>query len=99
MLLSDSSGQLMTPENFEHIYYLEHPHFTVGHVDQWGESGYLYFEGKVYCYEEDRKCQYGRTHSPMSTNEFIAFAAKNDIEIPRFFVEILDADAGRKLTD
>ena len=34
-------------ENYEHIYYLDCPHFTVGRVDQWGEQGYLLFEGKI----------------------------------------------------
>ncbi len=42
-------------ENFEHIFYLDCPHFTVGRVDQWGEHGFLLFEGKIYSYEEDRK--------------------------------------------
>ncbi|QQS34332.1 MAG: hypothetical protein IPM50_07135 [Acidobacteriota bacterium] len=86
-------------ENYENIYYLEHPHFTVGHVDQWGESGYLYFEGKVYSYEEDRKCQYGRTYSPMTINEFIAYAARYQIEIPQFFLDVLDNAAGNSASD
>lgn len=86
-------------EQFDHIYYLEHPHFTVGRADQWGESGYLYFEGKVYSYEEDRKCQYGRTYSPMSINEFIEYATRYQIEIPRFFMDVLDGAAGRKQAD
>jgi hypothetical protein len=86
----------MTHENFEHIYYLEHPHFTVGHVDQWGESGYLYFEGKVYSYEEDRKCQYGRTHSPRTVADFLAFAERYGIDIPGFFLDILNETPDRR---
>lgn len=89
----------MTDENFDNIYYLEHQHFTVGHVDQWGESGNLYFEGRVYSYEEDRKCQYGRTYSPMSINEFIAYAVRYQVEIPQLFLGILDNAAGLKRAD
>ena len=40
-------------ENYEQIFYLDHPHFTVGRVDQWGEQGYLLFEGKLYRHVED----------------------------------------------
>ncbi len=73
-------------ENYEQIFYLDCPHFTVGRVDQWGEHGYLLFEGKVYSYEEDRKEQCGRTHSPVTIKEFLAFAEKNQIPIPEDFL-------------
>lgn len=76
-------------ENNEHIYYLDCPHFTVGHVDQWGEQGYLLFEGKVYSYDEDRKNQYGTTHSPMKIDEFLVYAQRNQIEIPVNFMNEL----------
>lgn len=76
-------------ENYEKIYYLDHPHFTVGRADQWGEQGYLLFEGKVYAYEEDRKDQCGRTHSPQTIKEFLANAERNRIEIPEDFLRKL----------
>ena len=79
----------MTTENFENIFYLGCPHFTVGHVDQWGEHGYLLFEGKVYSYEEDRKDQIGRTYSPMTIDEFLRYAKDRGIEIPVEFNEKL----------
>ena len=56
-------------ENYEHIYYLNCPHFTVGRVDQWGEQGFLFHEGHVYEYTEDRKDQWGRTFNQMSIAE------------------------------
>ena len=77
-------------ENYEQIYYLDCPHFTVGNVDQWGEHGYLLFESKVYAYEEDRKDQSGRTHSPMRVPEFLVYAEKNEIVIPADFIKKLD---------
>jgi hypothetical protein len=76
-------------ENHEHIFYLDCPHFTVGHVDQWGEQGYLLFEGKVYSYEEDRKEQCGRTHSPATIKEFLMYAERLQIEIPDDFMQKL----------
>jgi len=76
-------------ENYEQISYLDCPHFTVGHVDQWGEHGYLLFEGKVYAYEEDRKDQCGRTHSPMTVNDFLDHAEKSQIAIPNDFMQKL----------
>lgn len=79
-------------ENYEQIFYLDCPHFTVGRVDQWGEQGYLLFEGKVYSYEEDRKEQSGRTHSPVTINEFLAFAEKLQITIPEDFLRKLTED-------
>ena len=45
-------------ENYENIFYLDCPHFTVGRVDQWGEQGYLLFDDKVYAYEEDGSQDY-----------------------------------------
>jgi hypothetical protein len=35
----------------------------------------------------------------MSINEFIAHATRNEIEIPQFFMDILDDAAGRKRAD
>lgn len=81
-------------ENYENIYYGNCPHFTVGRVDQWGEQGFLLFEGKVYSYTEDRKDQYNTTHSPMSVPDFLTYANKQQIIIPEDFMkklkEILD---------
>lgn len=76
-------------ENYENIYYLDCPHFTVGHVDQWGEQGYLLFEGKIYSYEEDRKDQCGRTYSPMTISDFLEYADKYQIVIPADFMQNL----------
>lgn len=76
-------------ENYEQIFYLDCPHFTVGHVDQWGEHGYLLFEGKVYFYEEDRKDQCRTTRSPVTIKEFLAYAAERRIPIPEAFLKKL----------
>jgi len=76
-------------ENYDHIFYLDCPHFTVGRVDQWGEHGYLFFEGKVYSYEEDRKDQTGITYSPMTVKEFLTYAENNQISVPDDFQESL----------
>ncbi|MBX7174455.1 MAG: hypothetical protein K1X72_26010 [Pyrinomonadaceae bacterium] len=76
-------------ENYENIFYLDCPHFTVGRVDQWGEQGYLLFDDKVYAYEEDRKDQCGRTHSPLTVKDFLAYAERNQIQIPIDFMEKL----------
>jgi hypothetical protein len=76
-------------ENCEQIFYLDCPHFTVGHVDQWGENGYLLFENKVYSYDEDRKNQCGTTHSPMTIEEFLTYAETLQISIPDEFKEKL----------
>lgn len=27
------------------------------HADQWGEHGYIWFEGRVHAFDIDRKCQ------------------------------------------
>lgn len=78
-------------ENYEEIFYLDCPHFTVGHADQWGEHGYLLFEGKVYFYEVDRKNQYHTARSPMTAEEFLAYAGDNRLTIPEDFL--------RKLTE
>lgn len=78
-----------TVENYENIFYLDCPHFTVGRVDQWGEHGYLLFENKVYSYEEDRKEQCGRTYSPTSIEDFLQFAERLRISIPGDFMEKL----------
>ena len=77
-------------DNYEQIFYLDCPHFTVGHADQWGEQGYLLFENKVYAYEEDRKEQTGRTHSPMTIKEFLIYAENVQISIPGDFIKKLD---------
>jgi hypothetical protein len=76
-------------ENYEHIFYLDCPHFTVGHVDQWGEHGYLLFEGKVYFYEVDRKDQCATTRLPTTIKEFLAYAEKHQISIPEDFLKKL----------
>ena len=76
-------------ENFEHIFYLDCPHFTVGRVDQWGEHGFLLFEGKIYSYEEDRKEQTGSTYSPMTIDDFLAHAESQQIEVPGDFLKEL----------
>jgi hypothetical protein len=78
-------------ENYEQIFYLDCPHFTVGHLDQWGEQGYLLFEGKVYAYEEDRKNQYGTTHSPATIKDFLMYAEQQQIPIPDdFMAKLMD---------
>jgi hypothetical protein len=76
-------------ENYEQIFYLDCPHFTVGHVDQWGEHGYLLFEGKVYFYEVDRKDQCSTTRSPVTIKEFLAYAEEYQIPIPEAFLKKL----------
>jgi hypothetical protein len=76
-------------ENYEQIFYLDCPHFTIGHVDQWGESGFLLFEDKVYSYEEDRKNQCGTTHSPTTINDFLMYAEQQQISIPDDFLKKL----------
>ena len=76
-------------ENYENIFYLDCPHFTIVRVDQWGEQGYLLFEDKVYSYEEDRKNQCGTTDSPMSINDFLIYAEKYQISVPDDFMERL----------
>lgn len=81
-------------ENYEHIFYLDCPHFTVGHVDQWGEQGYLLFEGKIYEYEENRKDQCGTTHSPTTIEEFLIYAERRQISIPDVFLKKLKEITG-----
>ena len=76
-------------ENYEDVYYADCLHFTVGRADQWGEQGYLLFEGRVYSYEEDRKEQTGRTYSPLTIREFLAYAEKHQIQVPEDFLEKL----------
>lgn len=76
-------------ENYENIFYLDCPHFAIGRVDQWGENGYLLFEGKVYRYDEDRKNQYGTTTSPMPISDFLAYAEHQQIQIPDEFMKKL----------
>ena len=76
-------------DNYEHIYYRDCPHFTVGRVDQWGEHGYLLYEDKVYFYEEDRKNQCGSTRSPQLIEEFLRYAEEQRISIPDEFMNKL----------
>jgi hypothetical protein len=71
------------------LFYLYCPHFTVGRVDQWGEQGYLLFEGNVYFYDEDRKNQCGTTTSPQTIREFLIYANERQIEIPDEFLKQL----------
>jgi hypothetical protein len=82
-------------ENYENIFYLDCPHFTVGHVDQWGEHGYLLFDGKVYFYEVDRKDQCHTARSPVSIKEFLADAGTSGLMIPEAFLKKL-AEAERE---
>lgn len=80
-------------ENYENIWYLDCPHFTVGRVDQWGEHGYLLFEDKVYYYEEDRKDQCGSTTSPMEIKDFLIYAERQQIEVPQeFMIKLQEID-------
>jgi len=76
-------------DSYDHIFYRDCPHFTVGHVDQWGEHGYLLYEDKVYFYEEDRKDQCGSTRSPQSIDEFLSYAGEQHISIPQDFLDKL----------
>ena len=76
-------------ENHQDIVYLDCPHFTVGHVDQWGEQGYLLFEGTVYWYEVDRKDQCDSMSSPLAIRDFLIYAEKNQISIPESFMKKL----------
>ena len=70
----------------EDIYYQNCPHFTVGRVDQWGEHGYLLYEGRVYFYEEDRKEHCGSTRSPMTIEDFLSYAERHQISVPADFM-------------
>jgi hypothetical protein len=80
-------------ENYDHIFYRDCPHFTVGRVDQWSEHGYLLYEGNVYWYEEDRKDQCGSTRSPMSADDFLTYAGERSISIPDDFMLLLKTAA------
>lgn len=79
-------------ENYEHIYYLNCPHFTVGRVDQWGEQGFLFHEGHVYEYTEDRKDQWGRTFNQMSIAEFYDLVKSRGLEVPDAFLAKLNEE-------
>lgn len=80
-------------ENYEDIFYLDCPHFTVGHVDQWGEHGYLLFDGKVYFYEVDRKDQCHTARSPMTAEEFLVYAEESGLTVPEgFFKKLTEAE-------
>lgn len=76
-------------ENYEHIFYLDCPHFTVGPVDQWGEHGYLLYEGMVYWYEVDRKDHCDNARSPQTIRAFLIYAENNGISIPESFMNKL----------
>ena len=80
----------MSKNDYEHIYYQNCPHFTVGQVNQWGEHGYLFYEGMVYEYFEDRKSQYGETSRPREILDFLAYAKHSKVEIPNDFLKILE---------
>ena len=80
----------MSKKIYAHIYYRDCPHFTVGKADQWGEQGYLFFEGKVYDYFEDRKGQYGETSTPREILDFLAYAKRSKIEISTNFMKVLE---------
>jgi len=80
----------MDKKNYDNIFYLNCPHFTVGRVDQWGEQGYLFFEGNVYQYYEDRKEQYGRTYNPRNIEQFLEYAKRNEIKIPDDFLKVIN---------
>jgi hypothetical protein len=73
-------------QNYDHIHYLNCPHFTVGRPDQWGEHGYLLYEDNVYFYEEDRKDPSGSTRSPMPIQEFVRYAETSGITVPDDFM-------------
>jgi hypothetical protein len=75
--------------DYSQINYRKCPHFTVGRVDQWGERGYLFYEGLVYGYESDRKEQYDRVYSPMTKSEFLAYAESENISVPESFAKYL----------
>ena len=79
----------MAKITYDHIWYNNCPHFTVGRVDQWGEQGYLFFDGNVYQYYEDRKDQWGETYNQMSVKEFMSFAEKRGLTIPEEFLEVI----------
>lgn len=71
-------------------YYRNRPHFTVGHVDQWGEQGYFIFEGKIFNYTDDRKSgYYSANETPFTPEEFIQTCKEDDIVIPPEFLSAL----------
>lgn len=82
----------MSKKDYKHIYYRNCPHFTVGLVNQWGENGYLFFEGEVYEYHEDRKGQYGETFHPRGIQDFLAYAKHEKIKIPSDFMKVLESE-------
>ena len=81
------------PDEFPHVSYWEHPHYAC-EADQWGEYGYLLYEGKVYHYHEDRKEQLGWTDSPRSIEDFLAFIRKKRIKISPEFRALLKEELG-----
>ena len=83
--IEEAGANFQIMENYDHIYYLDCPHFTVGRVDQWAEQGYLLFEGNVYWYEVDRKDQCANTRLPMKVEEFLTYAEERQISIPEDF--------------
>lgn len=76
-------------ENYNHIYYGDCPHFALPGADQWGEDGFLFYEGMVYEYFEDRKENYGKTHKPRTIKDFLRYASEQRIEIPESFGEVI----------
>lgn len=79
----------MNRENYKHIFYRNCPHFTYGRVDQWGEQGYLFHDGFIYEYEEDRKEQSGRTFNKMSIDAFLEHYQRHGIEVPSDFLDFI----------
>lgn len=80
----------MSRKLYNHIYYGNCPHFTVGRVDQWGEHGYLFYEGFIYDYFEDRKSQYNETSHRREISDFLAYAKREKIDIPSKFLKVLE---------
>jgi hypothetical protein len=78
-------------ENYENIWYLDCPHFTVGRADQWGVHGYLLYASMVYFYEVDRKDQCSTVRSPMTIKDFLLYAEQFRIEIPTEFLKRINA--------
>jgi hypothetical protein len=74
---------------YDHIWYQKCPHFIVGIANQWGENGYLFYEGEVYSYMADRHEQYDVVTDKMSVPIFIDYAKRNKIEVPESFLKVI----------
>ena len=75
--------------SYNHIDYSKHPFFNVGRVDQWGEQGYFLYEGKVYFFIDDRHDGQYSIQTPRSPQDFLDFAKKKRISIPKDFKDLL----------